>query len=267
MTRRRAPHSFDAMSTAREQTYMFDQTHEREPRRLELFELVRDPATVRRLERTGVGAAWRCLEIGAGRGSIARWLARRAGPDGGVLAIELEPDLVDDGDEPNLEVRGADLLDVELPEGAFDLIHARAVLEHVPDRAPALARIARWLAPGGWLVVEEVDWLGRTIAEPSWSAVLAAYDVATPPIDWGCGREMGGELIATGLEVIDTDAELDAIAGGTPLAEWYRESLIALRGAVHTITDAEIDRALDRLQDPAFRALGLLWIGTTARAS
>jgi SAM-dependent methyltransferase len=239
------------MSTAREQTYMFDQTHERERHRLELFELVRDPASVRRLDRTGVGPDWRCLELGAGHGSIARWLARRTEPDGSVLAIDLEPGQLDDTDEPNLEVRRADLLDIELPARAFDLIHARAVLEHLPDRTRAIARMASWLAPGGWLVVEEVDWLGRAVAEPSWSSLLGAYDDATPPIDWACGRELVHELTAAGLEVIDADADLDAIAGDTPLAEWYRESFIALRAAARaadTIEDAEIDRQLARLQ-------------------
>jgi SAM-dependent methyltransferase len=258
------------MSTAREQTYMFDQTHEREGHRLELFQLVRDPASIRRLERTGVGRGWRCLEIGAGRGSIARWLARRTAPDGSVLAIELEPRLLDDADEPNLEVRRADLLDIDVPSGAFDLIHARAVLEHLPDRARAIARMVPWLAPGGWLVVEEVDWLGRTVADSSWSALLGAYDDATPPIDWACGRELVHELTAAGLEVIDADADLDTIAGATPLAEWYRESFIALRHAARaadTVEDAEIDRQLARLQDPAFRALGLIWIGATARVA
>jgi hypothetical protein len=52
-------------------TTVLDQKSEQERRRLELFRLVRDPASIRRLERTGVGGGWRCLEIGAGRRSIA----------------------------------------------------------------------------------------------------------------------------------------------------------------------------------------------------
>ncbi len=257
------------MSTTDRQKYAFDTKRPEERRRLELFELVRDPATVRRLERTGVGPGWRCLEVGAGRGSIARWLARRTMPDGSVLAIELEPALLDDLDEPNVEVRGADVLDLDLPPHAFDLIHARAVLEHVPDRERAIARMVSWLVPGGWLVVEDVDWAGHTVADPAWSAILAAVDDATP-IDCACGRELVHELTGAGLDVIDADADLDAIAGGTPLAEWWRESFIALRHAMRaagTASDAEIDRQLARLRDPAFRALGLAWIGAVARAA
>lgn len=259
------------MTTTTEQTYMFDQRREEERRRLELFELVHDPASTRRLERTGVGAGWRCLEVGAGRGSIARWLARRVGPDGSVLAIELEPKLLDDVNEPRVEVRGADVREIELGASSFDLIHARAVLEHMPHRAPALARMVSWLAPGGWLVVEEVDWFGRAVAEPAWSALMSAYFRATPSIDSACGRELVHELAAAGLEVIDADADLDAIAGGTQVAAWYRETYVALKDAVRrvggTAGDAEIDRQLARLDDPAFRALGFTWIGVTARAA
>lgn len=259
------------MTRITEQTYVFGRRRERERRRLELFELLRDPASTRRLEQTGVGAGWRCLEVGAGRGSIARWLARRIGPDGSVLAIDLEPELLDDVNEPRLEVRGADVREIELQPRSFDLIHARAVLEHMPHRAPALTRMVSWLAPGGWLVVEEDDWLGRTVGDPSWSALMDAYDRATPSIDGACGRELVHELAAAGLEVIDADADLDAIAGGTAVADWYRETYLALRDAVRRVAGTagrvEIDRQLARLDDPAFRALGFIWIGVTARAA
>ena len=39
----------------------------------------------------------------------------------------------------------------------LDLVHARLVLTHVPQRSAALATMASALRPGGWLVVEEAD--------------------------------------------------------------------------------------------------------------
>jgi trans-aconitate methyltransferase len=39
----------------------------------------------------------------------------------------------------------------------FDLVHARLVLVHVPDRARALATMVAALRPGGWLLVEDAD--------------------------------------------------------------------------------------------------------------
>ncbi|MGH8999638.1 MAG: hypothetical protein ACRDY7_09630 [Acidimicrobiia bacterium] len=41
-----------------------------------------DSSTVRHLEALGVGAGWRCLEVGGGGGSVGRWLGERVGSDG-----------------------------------------------------------------------------------------------------------------------------------------------------------------------------------------
>jgi SAM-dependent methyltransferase len=43
------------------------------------------------------------------------------------------------------------------PAGPFDLVHARLVLVHLPDRARALASMIESLRPGGWLLVEDAD--------------------------------------------------------------------------------------------------------------
>jgi len=252
------------MSTAMQQTYMLDHEWEEEPRRLELLQELHDPTSIRRLKRTGVNGGWRCLEVGAGRGSIARWLARQVGPEGSVLAIDLETDLLYGLNEPNVDVLSADVLELDLPAGSLDLIHTRAVLTHIPQRARAIDQMVSWLAPGGWLVLEEIDWLGQVTADRSWSAGMRAYKQATVTIDWECGRELVSELAARGLHDVDADAEIDTIRGATPLADWYGLSMHALRAAVlaaRTATNAEIDRQLARLQDPTFRALGFTWIG------
>jgi hypothetical protein len=54
--------------------YAFPHTAEDERRRLELLEERTDPMTIRRIERLDLPCGARCLEIGGGRGSIARWL-------------------------------------------------------------------------------------------------------------------------------------------------------------------------------------------------
>lgn len=59
--------------------------------RLKLLEEVSDPQTIRCLEAVGVGAGWRCLEVGAGAGSVTRWLAARVGASGNVVAADLDP--------------------------------------------------------------------------------------------------------------------------------------------------------------------------------
>ena len=62
-----------------------------ERERLALLTQFADPITTRRLTDLGVGRGWRCLEVGAGNGSIARWLASRVGSEGRVVATDLNP--------------------------------------------------------------------------------------------------------------------------------------------------------------------------------
>ena len=47
---------------------------------------------------------WRCLEIGAGRGSMATWLAERVGPAGQVVATDIDTRYLERLDLPNLHV-------------------------------------------------------------------------------------------------------------------------------------------------------------------
>jgi SAM-dependent methyltransferase len=166
-----------------------DHDRELEPHRLALLEHHADPTTAQRLQATGLGTGWRCLEVGAGRGSIARWLANQVGPSGEVLALDLDTNLLAGLDQPNIEVVCSDVLDVELPEASFDLIHTRLVLMHIPERRRAIERMVSLLAPGGWLVVEELDWMALK-AEPDAErvALFEAFKEAVPTIDFECGR-------------------------------------------------------------------------------
>jgi SAM-dependent methyltransferase len=55
------------------------------------------------------------------------------------------------------EVRRHDVAGEPPHPGTFDVVHARLVLVHVPDRARALATMVAALRPGGWLLVEDAD--------------------------------------------------------------------------------------------------------------
>ena len=107
----------------------------------------------------GVGPSWRCLEVGGGGGSVAAWLSERVGPDGYVLATDIDPRFLVTLKLSNVEARKHDILNDELPEGSFDLVHARAVLEHLPARQEALRQLVTTLTPGGWLLVEDADFV------------------------------------------------------------------------------------------------------------
>ena len=59
-------------------------------RRLDALESAHDATTMRRLRAAGVQPGWRCLEVGAGRGSIARWLGTAVAPHGQVIALDID---------------------------------------------------------------------------------------------------------------------------------------------------------------------------------
>ena len=125
--------------------------------RLKLLEGVVDPVTIRHLEVTGVTMGWKCLDVGAGAGSIAQWLLQRAGPTGRVVATDINTKFLDRLSAPNLENRRHDILNDDLEEGVYDLVHCRNVLHHVAEPEKAVRRMADALRPGGWLVLEEPD--------------------------------------------------------------------------------------------------------------
>lgn len=250
--------------------YLLDHAWTQEQERLEVLERVHDPATHRRIEALGIRDGWRCLEVGAGRGSVARWLAASVAPTGSVVATDLDIDFIEALDEPGLEVLRHDVLADEFPEGAFDLIHARFVLMHIPERRLAIARMIRWLAPGGWLVCEEPDWC---VALASPDAVMRrtfmAYQEALPTMDFACGRALASELQDAGLADVCVDGELDvACGGGSDVGRFHHLSMLALQEPVlasGALTQAELDEAIERVREPDVISYGFLVMGARGR--
>jgi SAM-dependent methyltransferase len=126
-------------------------------RRLDALELAHDAATQRRLRAAGSQPGWRCLEVGAGRGSIARWLGSAVGPRGQVIALDIDARFLRDVDPQTIEVVEANVVTDPLPPGPFDLVHARLLLMHLAARDQLVPRLVDVLAPGGVLLLEEHD--------------------------------------------------------------------------------------------------------------
>jgi len=125
--------------------------------RLKLLEALCDPWTFRCLDGIAVRQGWRCLEVGAGAGSVVRWLSERVGSAGRVVAVDLDPRFLGDLRAPNVEVRRCDITQDDIEPAAYDLVHCRALLMHMNDPADVLRRMAAALRPGGWLVAEDAD--------------------------------------------------------------------------------------------------------------
>ena len=116
-----------------------------------------------------------------------------------------------------------DIASDPLPEAAFDLVHARLVLVHLPERENALLRIVRALKPGGWLLVEEFDSLSMR-PDPAINpdeVLLKTYDalqrlMTERGVDLRYGRLLAGRFQAHGLVDVGAEGRLFMLQGGSP---------------------------------------------------
>ena len=145
------------ISMEEQSPYLMPNRDELARQRLDALSALFDPITQTRLLGVGIGPGWRCWEVGAGHSNLVRWLAACVGPSGSVVATDIDPSGLGSEHEPWVDIRTGDVARDDPPPGPFDLVHARLVLTHVPEREQALATIASVLAPGGVLVIEDAD--------------------------------------------------------------------------------------------------------------
>jgi SAM-dependent methyltransferase len=221
-----------------------------EERRLTLLESLSDPGTLQRLSNLGVGSGWRCLEVGAGHGSIAKWLCEKVGTTGSVVATDIDTRFLDGIAADNLQVLKHDVVDDPLPSGGFDLIHSRAVLTHLGARDAVLDKMIRALRPGGWLLLEEVDGFPLTASGSEFFIKMM-----TPMVrEWTWARKLPSLFAAHGLLDIGVDVRTALFNGGSPAAEFWRQRVEGTRdrwlqgGA----TDESVNELCRLLQDPSF---------------
>jgi SAM-dependent methyltransferase len=252
---------------------IFDHARDDEQRRLEGITRTYDPITQKCLSGLGVSPGWRCLEVGAGTGTIAHWIAERVAPTQ-VIAVDRSTKLIPDA--PNLHVIQADALSSELPAelapGSFDLIHTRFLLMHLPERKRLLARLASWLAPGGWLVAgESIDFTTRTSPHIAYGDTFAAmwaalHDTIGTDITW---VRRYPELFA-GLGLIDTGMEvfLPSAHAGAPISDFWKITWAQSRDrilATGLVDEAGFGHALALFDDPGFAEISPGMITAWAR--
>lgn len=253
--------------------YLFDQAWALERRRLDTLGALYDDGTIERLRRQGVGPGARCLEVGAGSGTVARWMAEQAGPTGRVVATDLDPRFLDHLRPLGVDVRAHDIAADPLEEGAFDVVHARAVLQHVPAREAALARMIAALAPGGRLVVEDIVMPHPATHPPlpTWGLVLSAMEAGLrrAGADPYLGLRLEGDLAAAGLADVDSDTRVPIMRSGTASSEFVVLSVeqvgprLVEAGA---LAQADLDHALAALRRPGHTMTAAIMITAWGRA-
>jgi SAM-dependent methyltransferase len=203
-----------------------------------------------------VQRGWRCLELGAGAGSIARWLADRVGPAGSVVAADRNCRFLVDMPS-NVEVRPLDASDAEFGRDEFDLVHHRSVLSYVSGREQVLARLIGSLRPGGWLVSEEPDFQYQVVAGDSEDRLLTRFFEALRLILAAAGTDLSfaprlvGLFQGLGLLGVDHLARRHVVQGGSPMSEVIWRAVEPLRPQMLSVagfTDEEVNRSVALLR-------------------
>jgi len=226
--------------------------------RLQDVQAAFDPLTTARLDSVGVDVGWSCLIVGAGRGSLARWLSSRVGDAGCVVAADDEPLAVDAGASSIVHDIGAG----PVPGAGFDLVHSRHVLMTMADGRKALGHMLESLRPGGFLVVEEGDFDEPSIVtreHPAAGAVERVWHAMTAFLSESMDVRFGTRLPrfgwGLGLEEFHTEATRTYSPGGDPgpmamklAVEMFRDQLL---GAT-ALWEDDLDMATAALEDPSF---------------
>ncbi|WP_329066703.1 class I SAM-dependent methyltransferase [Streptomyces sp. NBC_01429] len=137
--------------------YLLDNRQSEAGIRFDALSELFDPVTFRHVDQLGIATGMRCWEVGAGGPSVPLGLAERVGPSGAVVATDIDVSWTRDVAGGVIEVLRHDVAADPPPPGSFDLVHARLVLIHIPDRTEALRRMVQALRPGGWLLLEDAD--------------------------------------------------------------------------------------------------------------
>ncbi len=235
--------------------YLLDNRQREAGTRFDEIGALFDPGTFRHLDRIGIGAGWRCWEVGTGGASVPRELARRVAPGGRVLATDLDLSWAASAAEDGVELRRHDVGTDAPPDGSFDLVHARLVLVHVVRRESALRSMIEALRPGGWLLVEDADPALQPLAcpdEPGPAERLANSIrrgfralLASRGAEMAYGRTLPRLLREAGL--VDVEAEVWFPLGGPTCSRLeaatvtqLRPLLVAHGHATHEELDAHL---------------------------
>lgn len=250
--------------TTQPSTYVFDNAWQQEQQRLDALANTWDANTRRNFEALGSLDGLRVLDAGAGGGSVARWLVEAVAPSGHVVATDIDTRFIDAIEAPNFESRRHDIMNDPLEENAFDVVHCRLVLEHLPAADVALTKMIAALKLGGALLVEEFDhvsFLPAPDAAPdataAWHAFLAAFAAIaeTRGLDLTYGRRLRPLLEAHGLRDVTAMGVTTYERGGTEGRGLLLLSIVSMRDlliATGHMDATSVDRLVAALQDETF---------------
>ena len=240
--------------------YWFDNSLADEGERLRLLETIADPRSIRLLSELPVERGWRCAELGAGGGSMVRWLADHVGETGSVVAVDRDVTLLQPlAGRSNIEIVESAIEDLDWPSTSVDLIHTRNVLMHVDDADDVIASLVEMIRPGGVLLLEEADYFPLAgMTSPALSEVTGALVGK-----WTWARTMPNTLGTLPVRDLKVTVDTSMLQGRSPEAAFWTHTLrsvekrltdpvVAEANGITTVSQEMFDEALELLVDEKF---------------
>lgn len=232
-----------------------------EGERIDFGALAYDDVTLARLRALGVGPGWRCLDVGAGTGTVARRLLGELGV-AGVLAVDRDVRFLAARGAPGLDVREADITVPGAVRGRFRLVHARFVLMHLAEHERLIAALAGLVAPGGVLVLgDAVDLTGeRTPGTPYTAAMRAMWrglrETIGTDVSWVPSYPQ--LLRGAGLGSVGAEIHVPPLLPGSAISRFWAQTWERSRAAMVAtglVDDAAVDAAVRYLDSEECAAL------------
>jgi enediyne biosynthesis protein CalE5 len=173
----------------------------------------------RLVEMAGVEPGSRVLDVAAGYGEPSLTAARRAGPEGAVLATDISAEMIAFGREraaatglENIEFVQSDAASLDFPEASFDGALSRWGIIFEPDAEAAAARIRSFLKPGGrmaissWGSPDRVPFLAIPMRTAMQRLQIPSPPPGTPgPLSRPTPQALGGLLTAAGFSDVEVE--------------------------------------------------------------
>ena len=225
-------------------------------------------ATGRLLDQVIPGPGASCLDAGCGPGETMRAMAERVGPAGRVLGIDADPALgamtlamLHGAGHRQCAFQAHDLTDAgPFPGAPFDLVYARLLLFHLPERVDVLARLWDAVAPGGHLLVQDYDLRGvSTLPQQDWGGELlrvltGAFGAAGA--DVSAGARLPQLFVQAGVgtpDGTDVAGRIEPLATGRTIMAGTLRSVLPTALAHGITTEADAARVLASIDRDATR--------------
>ncbi|GAA3486599.1 methyltransferase domain-containing protein [Streptomyces cremeus] len=212
----------------------------------------------------------RVLDVGCGPGTITADLAALVGPAGHVTGVDSAPAILDrarataaERGLTNADFAAADVHALDFPDGAFDVVHAHQVLQHVGDPVTALREMRRVCRPGGIVAARDSDyramtWYPEHPVLDAWSALyrrVARANGGEPD----AGRRLRSWALRAGFTDVTSSAATWCYATPEELSWWtglWADRTVASSYAARATGDGHATEAQLQEIARAWRAWG-----------